>query len=75
MHVKLFEWKEYNITWTHKHKLRPSSELAEMLRKIIKEEKNRDIPSEAHWEGHRPLENPVLGTMTGERLQLDAQHL
>ena len=62
MHVKLFEWKEYNITWTHKHKLRPISELAEMLRKIIKEEKNRDIIAGENLERHRPLKNPVLGT-------------
>ena len=46
-----------------------------MRRRIIKEEKNRDIPVEAHWEGHRPLKNPVLGTMTGEWRQLDSKHL
>ena len=73
--LKGFCWKDYHITWTHKCKLRPISELAAILRKIIKEEKNRDIPLEAHWDGHRPLKNPVLGTMTGERLQLYAQHL
>ena len=37
--VKGFVWKEYHITWTHKRKLRPISELTAMLRKIIKEEK------------------------------------
>ena len=46
-----------------------------MLRNIIKEEKNRDIPAEAHWEGNISLKNPVLVTMTDERQQLDAKHL
>ena len=73
--VKVFVWKEYHITWTHKRKLWPIRELTAMMRKIIKEEKNRDIPAEAHWEGHRPLQNPVLGTMTDERRQLDAKKL
>ena len=73
--VKGFVWKEYHITWTHKRKLLPISELTAILGKIIKEEKNRDIPAEDHWEGRRILENPVLGTMTGERRQLDAKHL
>ena len=35
--VKGFGWKEYHITWTNKHKIRPISELAAMPRKIIKE--------------------------------------
>ena len=30
---------------------------------------------EAHWEGHIPLKNSVLGTMNDERRQLDAKHL
>ena len=35
--VKGFMWKEYHITWTNKCKLHPISDLAEMMRKIIKE--------------------------------------
>ena len=46
-----------------------------MPRKIIKEEKYRDIPEEAHWEEHRQLKNPLLATMTDEWRQLDAKHL
>ena len=73
--MKGFGWKEYHITWTHKRKLRPISELAAMLRKIIKDEKNRDIPVEAQWEVHRPLNNKVLDAITDEWRQLDAKHL
>ena len=75
IHVKGFGWKEYHITWTHKCKLQHISELAAMLRKMIKEEKNRDIPAEAYWEGHKPLKNRILGTMNDERQQLDAKCL
>ena len=46
-----------------------------MLRKIIKDEKNRDIPVEAQWEVHRPLNNKVLDAITDEWRQLDAKHL
>ena len=72
--MKGYVLKEYHITWTHKRKLRTIGEITAMLRKIIKEEENRDIPTQAHWEGHIPLKNPVLGTMTYERRHLDATH-
>ena len=45
-----------------------------MLRKITKEEKNRDIPAKAHWEGHRTLKNPVLFIMNDERRQAYAKN-
>ena len=73
--MKVFGWKEYHITWNHKRNLRPISDLAAMPRKIIKEDKNRDIPAEAHWEEHRLLKNTVLGTMADERQHLDTQIL
>ena len=33
------------------------------------------FPAETHWEGHRPLDNLVLGTMNDELRRLDAKHL
>ncbi len=69
-----FGWDQFRIAWTTNRQDPPIKELAKHLRDILRFELPATIPTEPAGTMKMRKFVPVLGTITGERQMLDANH-
>ena len=66
---------KYEITWSKDGKLRPVKELSDHLRRIVREEKNMEIPENPPESVPERRAMPILGNaLTAEVRELDKKY-